>query len=314
MRLVCLLALLWLSTPAASPGAEPDAVFYELARRDVASGILATTIAERVDVGVLEQKLQLQGYPPKQFTASDQKHFHRAVDGMIRCMLVELAPKGYLERQAAEYYASALSRADAAVIIDAYDQLSERPEGRQLQIIREKFWEDRLSELLSTARTWSKSFRIPSATMAPNLLPGDNVVFNLAAYREAPPQRGDVIVFRYPDDETKLFVKRIIGLPGEVVEVRDQMVYLNDHLLSEDYVQHTDHTILADNPRDQLKPVTVRADSYFVLGDNRESSLDSRFWGFVSRDKVLGKAALIYLSVDPVSKIVRWDRSGTPVH
>ena len=250
----------------------------------------------------------------KQLTASQQKDFRRAVSVMIRCMFIELAPKGYFEQQAAEYYASALSPADAEIMIGAYEQLGGRPEGHQLTIIREKFWEDRLSELSSAARSWSRSFRIPSPGMVPALLPGDNIIVNLAAYREARPQRGDVIIFKYPEDESKLFVKRVIGLPGDVVEVRDQIIYVNHELLREDYVEHTDHHVSAESPRDQLKPVTVEADSYFVLGDNRESSLDSRFWGYVARDKVLGKAALIYLSVDPVSKTVRWDRSGKPVH
>lgn len=147
----------------------------------------------------------------------------------------------------------------------------------------------------------------------PSLLPGDNIIVNKMAYRDALPQRGDVIVFKYPEDETKMFVKRVIGLPGDVIEVRDQAIYVNGDLLPEDYIQHTDRNILAANPRDNLKAMTVPPNSYFVLGDNRESSLDSRFWGYVTQDKILGKAMLIYVSVDQASKTIRWDRSGLPV-
>ena len=149
--------------------------------------------------------------------------------------------------------------------------------------------------------------------MHPTFVPGDHIVVNKGAYGNATPRRGDVIVFEYPKDETKQFVKRVIGLPGDVIEVRDQVIYLNGSVLSESYIQHTDTHIQPANARDNLGPVTVPPDSYFVLGDNRENSLDSRFWGYVPKDKILGKADVIYFSIDRTSKTVRWNRLGVPV-
>ena len=108
-------------------------------------------------------------------------------------------------------------------------------------------------------------------------------------------------------------MQRVIGLPGDVIEVRDQVIYLNRAVLSESYIQHIDTNILAANARDNHRAVTVPSDSYFVLGDNRESSLDSRFRGYVTKDKILGKAEWIYLSIDRTSKAIRWNRSGLPV-
>ena len=127
------------------------------------------------------------------------------------------------------------------------------------------------------------------------------------------PHRLDIIVFKYPEDESKDFIKRVIGEPGDVIEVHDKVVYVNRRALIESYVIHRDPmTIPAgpQSPRDNLGPLTVPEDSYFVMGDNRDQSLDSRFWGFVPRPKIKGKAFMIYWSWDGPNTWVRWNRIG----
>jgi signal peptidase I len=127
------------------------------------------------------------------------------------------------------------------------------------------------------------------------------------------PHRLDIIVFKYPEDESKDFIKRVIGEPGDVVEVHDKIVYVNQRALAEPYIIHRDSTTLpagVQSPRDNLGPLTVPEDSYFVMGDNRDQSLDSRFWGFVKRPKIKGKAFMIYWSWDGPNTWVRWNRIG----
>jgi signal peptidase I len=127
------------------------------------------------------------------------------------------------------------------------------------------------------------------------------------------PDRGDIIVFMFPEDETKDFIKRVVGLPGETVEIRGKKVYINGRPMSEPFTQHVDPGVVPHHitPRDNLGPLVVPPDSYFVMGDNRDQSLDSRFWGFVKREKIKGRAFLIYWSWDGGGDLmhwVRWDR------
>ena len=130
------------------------------------------------------------------------------------------------------------------------------------------------------------------------------------------PQREDIIVFRYPEDEEKDFIKRIIGLPGEQITIRNKKVYINDvPLHDQNYTQRMDPGMIAGEitPRDNFGPITVPQDSYFVMGDNRDQSLDSRFWGFVKIDKIKGKAFLSYMSLNGHGSWldwVRWERIG----
>ena len=135
-------------------------------------------------------------------------------------------------------------------------------------------------------------------------------------FRISDPKRFDVVVFVYPVDPSKDFIKRIIGLPGEEVQVADKKVYINGELLKDPYA----HFVDGDNMTGEgakgafYGPVKVPPDSYFVMGDNRDRSLDSRFWGFVSRDAIKGKAFIIYWSwkFDPF--VLRLDRVGDLVH
>lgn len=170
-----------------------------------------------------------------------------------------------------------------------------------------------------------QAFTIPSGSMMDTLLVGDYILVNKFLYGpEIPftdwrlpglrePRRGDIIVFKYPQDEKRDFIKRIVALPGEVVQVRGHQVYVNGRLLPEPYVKPG--TTSHEEPgycayAYGCEPVRVPADSYFVMGDNRDNSQDSRYWGFVRRDKIKGKAFLIYWSWDSERHWLRWWRIG----
>ncbi len=164
-----------------------------------------------------------------------------------------------------------------------------------------------------------QAFRIPSGSMIPTLLVGDHILVNKFIYHFKDPQHGDVVVFRFPLDKKKDYIKRIIGVPGDKIEIRDKVVYRNGKALKEPYVIHEDKRILpaAFQPRDNFGPVVVPPNSYFMMGDNRDSSYDSRFWGFVKRKALIGKAFIIYFSwnfhgKNPL-KWVRWNRIGRRV-
>ncbi len=145
-----------------------------------------------------------------------------------------------------------------------------------------------------------EAFKIPSGSMIPTLLVGDHLLVNKFIYRFADPKRGDVIVFKYPDNPSRNFIKRIIGVEGDTVEVREKVVYVNNTPQDEPYSQHISPELLPArySPRDNFGPVTVPPNSYFMMGDNRDSSLDSRFWKnrFVTRKAIVGKAFVIYWS------------------
>ncbi len=128
--------------------------------------------------------------------------------------------------------------------------------------------------------------------------------------------RGDVIVFQYPEDESKDFLKRVVGLPGDTIEIKDKIVYINGALVDDKaYTKRVDpDTIKREiNPRDNFGPVVVPGKSYFVLGDNRDQSLDSRFFGYVEASKIKGKVSVIYWSWDGKDSRVRWERIGRSI-
>ena len=131
---------------------------------------------------------------------------------------------------------------------------------------------------------------IPSGSMEHTISPGDRVIGNRLAYVVKEPERGDIVIFQYPDDETQLFVKRIIGLPGEKVTIEDAKVYIGGNLLEEDYLKE-EWTV--DNG-----PYTfeVPEDCYLVLGDNRNNSKDARYWEntYVEAEQILGEAGFRY--------------------
>ncbi|MDR4494192.1 MAG: signal peptidase I [Nitrospirales bacterium] len=162
----------------------------------------------------------------------------------------------------------------------------------------------------------TQSYKIPSGAMLPTLLIGDHIFVDKLAYRLGLPSRYDIIVFPYPEDETKSFVKRVIGMPGDTIQIQDKKVSVNGQpLMDEAYTQRIDPGIVDGhiNPRDNLGPLTVPPNSYFVMGDNRDQSLDSRFWGFVKKEKIIGKVDRIYWSWNSQAsgiEAVRWARIG----
>ncbi len=145
-----------------------------------------------------------------------------------------------------------------------------------------------------------EAFKIPSGSMKPTLLIGDHLLVNKFIYKFAEPKRGAIIVFKYPDDPSRNFIKRIIGVGGDTIQIRDKVVYVNGEARDELHIQHVDSKIYPDgySSRDNFGPITVASNSYFMMGDNRDSSLDSRFWKnrFVNRRAIVGKAFIIYWS------------------
>ncbi len=170
-----------------------------------------------------------------------------------------------------------------------------------------------------------QAFKIPSGSMLPTLQIGDHILVNKFIYGvKLPylnitvipgkePDRDAIIVFRYPEEPDKDFIKRVIAVPGDTIEIRDKNVFINNKLLDEDYAVHSDPQVIPAhvNPRDNLGPITVPEDTYFVMGDNRDNSYDSRFWGGVDAADIRGKAFIIYWSWDRNNFGVRWDRIGS---
>lgn len=132
--------------------------------------------------------------------------------------------------------------------------------------------------------------QIPSGSMENTIMTGDRVFGNRLAYKFSDPKRFDIIIFKYPDDESQLFIKRIIGLPGETVEIHDGNIYING---SDTPLEDVD---IKEPMEGSFGPYTVPEGCYFVMGDNRNNSRDSRYWEntFVSEDEILGKAVLRY--------------------
>ncbi len=163
-------------------------------------------------------------------------------------------------------------------------------------------------------RRFVKAFKVPAGSMAPTLLVGDHVLIDRSvSWNGQVIQPRDIIVFKFPEDETKQFIKRVVGVPGDTIQVRDKTVYVNEAPVDDSiYTQRIDSAIFDGkrSPRDNFGPVTVPDDAFFVMGDNRDHSLDSRFFGYVRREKIIGRLLFIYWSWDEHSSSVRWHRIG----
>ena len=173
-----------------------------------------------------------------------------------------------------------------------------------------------------------QAYKIPSGSMKPTLLIGDHILVSKFNYGirlplvrstlipVGTPKRGDIVVFIYPEDRSKDFIKRLIGLPGDRIEIRNKNILLNGLPWSDTHGVHVDNLIIPGSvqPRDNFGPVTVPEGSLFVMGDNRDESYDSRFWGFVPMKDVLGKALIIYWSWNQENHGVRLGRLGSILH
>jgi signal peptidase I len=291
---------------------ESPAVFYQLAGLEVASDRLYESISDQADVAGFSHQLEVESDLARPFTASEMERIAQSFARSLKVMLFDLAPANFWERHLAQYYASTLPTTEAGRLVEGYGNEILIPTSR-LQELRWNFVTDRLPDLLPVVRTQSHLFQISNEAMAPALLPGDHVMAHLAAYHAAQPQRGDIVVYRYPDENGPLFLHRVIGVPGDRIDIHNQVVSVNEEAVTESYVQHTDRFSMAGNARDNLRPVTVPPDAYFVLGDNREESLDSRFLEPISKERILGQVVFIYWSVDPGTRTPRWDRLNQPV-
>lgn len=167
-----------------------------------------------------------------------------------------------------------------------------------------------------------QAFKIPSGSMIPTLLVGDHILVNKFIYGiKMPvtgqvvvpvkePARNDIIVFKYPLNPSQDFIKRVIGLPGDTIEIINKKLYINGKPLANDHGVSLDNRIMTEGPRDNFGPVTVPPHSLFVMGDNRDNSADSRFWRFVDYKNIKGKAFILYWSWDSEDFSVRWNRIG----
>jgi signal peptidase I len=171
-----------------------------------------------------------------------------------------------------------------------------------------------------------QAFKIPSGSMKPTLLVGDHILVNKFIYgikipftdrtlvSVTTPKRGDVIVFKFPRDTSKDYIKRVIGLPGDQIQLIDRRLLVNGKPVDDPHAFYSLSGIMPNSFLRHFGPITVPADHLFVMGDNRDESSDSRVWGFVPMPYVLGKAFLIYWSWDQSHIDVRWRRLGHVVN
>lgn len=176
-----------------------------------------------------------------------------------------------------------------------------------------------------------QAFKIPSGSMFPTLLVGDYLLVNKFIYgiknpfngkvlvSISKPERGDVVVFRYPKDPSIDYIKRVVAVPGDTIEVKDKQLYINGEKAVDPHAWISAPQVIlpgTENPRDNLGPLIVPKERVFVMGDNRDNSYDSRFWGFVDQKDLLGQAFILYwswdmdasfLSLERLSSI-RWSR------
>jgi signal peptidase I len=200
-------------------------------------------------------------------------------------------------------------------------------------VVREYFESLVIAVILALfVRTWVfQAFKIPTGSMEKNLLIGDHLIVNKMEFAPAATgferlimpsrqiRRGDVVVFKYPAEPERDFIKRVIGLPGDRLELHRKVISINGTPLSEPYVRFlvppsTGGAPHTDDLSEEYGPVTVPAAQYFMMGDNRDNSQDSRYWGFLPESYVKGKALFIYFSVEEDASLsrllsgVRWSR------
>jgi len=182
-----------------------------------------------------------------------------------------------------------------------------------------------------------QAFKIPTGSMKPNLLVGDHLIVNKFIFAPTasslestllpmrPIRRGDIVVFKFPEEPERDFIKRVIGLPGETLELRNQTVLINGEPLVEPYASYLFPPAVEGQGesldlRRKYGPVTVPAGHYFMMGDNRDDSQDSRFWGFLPQSYVKGRALFIYWSFDTPDDgssggfVPRWRRLLHQIH
>jgi len=173
-----------------------------------------------------------------------------------------------------------------------------------------------------------QAFKIPSGSMKPTLLVGDHILVNKFTYGVkipfvrktlipvGAPKQGDIVVFIYPEDRSKDFIKRVIAVSGDTVQIKNKQIYVNGEIYRDSVGVYLDDRIIPGSmqPRDNFGPVRVPSGHLFVMGDNRDQSYDSRFWGFVDLKDVMGKAFIIYWSWNGEDHSIRWGRIAKILH
>jgi signal peptidase I len=173
-----------------------------------------------------------------------------------------------------------------------------------------------------------QAYKIPSGSMEPTLLVGDHLLVNRLSYvvkvpyfdnviyTLGKPKRGDIIVFRYPENIKIDFIKRVIATEGDTIEIKDKVIYINGIKMTDSWghYQNTPPLPREIAPKDNFGPYTVPKDAVFAMGDNRDNSADSRFWGPVRKEHLVGKALILYFSLNGNTKdpfeFIRWSRIG----
>jgi signal peptidase I len=159
-----------------------------------------------------------------------------------------------------------------------------------------------------------RAYKIPASSMEPTLLVGDYFLVDMKIYKSEKPKRGDIVIFEFPKDPSKDFIKRVIATEGEKIEIIRNKIYINDQLIDDPW----SHFTMPRSSIEDYGPVRVPEGSLFVMGDNRDNSQDSRFWGFVKVNKVKGKAFIIYFSWDGYAQTllnkIRWTRLWKLIH
>ncbi len=158
----------------------------------------------------------------------------------------------------------------------------------------------------------AKTFNIPAGSMIPTLLIGDMLLAKTDPISKAGIKRGELVIFKYPQERSRIFLKRVIAMGRETLTIKNKKVLIDDVEIEEPYIFNSDPQIITSKsiPRDNLKSVKIPKGQMFVLGDNRDDSYDSRYWGFVKKSDIIGKAAFLFWSWDHDNYKVRWDRIG----
>ena len=204
----------------------------------------------------------------------------------------------------------------------AFNKPAHRSKSTARENAESVFWAVLLALIIRTFIV--QTFLIPSGSMEPTLAIGDRLMVNKFLYglqipfsdwrilKLRDPIRGDVVVFRYPEDRSKDFIKRVIGVPGDEISIRDKQLFINGSRYRNGHEVNREAQVFPReiNPRDNFGPVRVPAGSYFMMGDNRDHSYDSRFWGFVKQGDLVGKAMVKYWSWDQDAWRVRWRSIG----
>jgi len=177
-------------------------------------------------------------------------------------------------------------------------------------------------------RTYIQAYTIPTSAMENTILTGDYILVDKVEGNKYIPKPGDIVIFRYPENEDIDYIKRCIAVGGQTVEIIDKQVYVNGQLVKlpqnakfiDPNIDKRPKTRFTSNryfrnlgSRDNYGPITVPPNAYWVMGDNRDNSLDSRYWGFVPQENIIGKAGLIYYSWDSFDTRIRWERIGKSI-